>query len=344
MNVNKCTGCGGGLLPSDITCKYCGTPVEVEGPLRPQDKKRMVSVAKIMSRSLDRNAVDSEYGDNRTYVYVNIVLTTLLAWLLYAFSTWVVAASVALLLTALVFAVYSEEYWFILETESERRIYEKSIKPAIESFLKSYNYFGAHWREVVTELLDEYVITDGRDFFRKEYSLDADKENIYASLPGMFDSVLDGLFEGHEEFRKEFSVEPEKMGAKTVLIRAAETLGEYAHTAMTKRKARYYLYAGYTVALLALLFCLFFDNCWISLLWTVPPLLLLILLALDVLRRFSLDLDYKYDPRLLTKRIIPMLESYCKETGMDFSDLVIISRKFNLIELHEWLKRYSNSG
>jgi|GEM_PF-4580695 len=344
MKGHRCKNCGGTVFPSDIMCKYCGSPVEADGSLLPDDKKRMVSVAKIMSRALDSNSTAQEYGDNRVYVYVNMLITAIFAWIILFVSSWISAAVISILLGGLVFAVYSEEYWYILQKETERKIYESRVKPAIENFLRAFNYYGAHWRKVVTKLLDKNVIVDGRELFRREYSLEPDKGNVYAEMEGIYNRVYNKLTErfGGGELKKKYIPGPEERGARVVLIYAAEILGDYAYSAMSRRKAKYYLAAGYITSAMAAVSYLFISTFWIPLIWTVPLLVFIILLALDKVYIYALDMDdYKYDPKMLKEKIIPGLQAYCEDTGTDFSELVEISWKLKLIELHEWLEKFS---
>ncbi len=341
MNKFRCKNCGGNVSPSDIMCEYCGSAVEAQGSLLPEDKKRMVSVAKIMSRALDSNAVAQEYSDNRVYVYVNMLLTAFSGWAVLFVSSWISAAVISLLLAFLVFAVYSEEYWYLLQKETEGKIYESRIKPAIENFLKAFNYYGAHWREVVTELLDNNIILDGRDFFRREYSLEPDKNSIYARLEGIWNTAYNKISDQWGAPADKLSSEPVNSGARAVLIRSAEILGDYAYAAMSRRKARVYLAAGYTAAVFAAISYLFIDTFWIPLIWTVPVLVFIILLALDKIYVYAIDFDYKYDPHILKEKIIPRLETYCKEAGTDFPELLEIAGKMKLFELHEQLEKYN---
>ncbi len=305
MNKWICENCGGLTPPTEVSCPYCGSKVTVSKTISPDDKKRMTSIAKIITSSLDRNAFSREYGVNRSFVYINMLLTILITWLLFiTSSSLVVTGIIPVLLAALIFAAYDEEYWHILRKATEQEIYDTSIKPAITHFLESFNYYGCDWEKTVTELYEDNVLFDSRDFFTRLYSY-----------------------------------KQEKSGKDAVLFHASEELTENAYMTMSKRKVYYYLAAGYLISLSALLYFLIFETFWIPLVWTVPILVLSILLVADKIYIYALDFDYKYDPQLLKEKIIPLLKQYCRDTGEDYSVLIDHAKEIDLYTLWDWLKR-----
>ncbi len=305
MNNWKCENCGGMISPVDVTCPYCGGKVTLSKWISPEDKTRMTSVAKIMSSSLNRNAVGREYRANRVYVYINMLILVLMTWLLFFLSSsYILTGIISCLMGVLIFAAYDEEYWNILRKATEEKIYEKQIKPAISNFLISFNYYGCDWEQVVSGLIQDNVLVDSTDFFSKKY----------ASTQ-------------------------EKSGKDAVLHYASEELTDRAYIAMCTRKVFVYLSAGYIVSVSAILYSFFFNIFWIPLIWTIPVLVMSILLVADKIYIYALDFEYKYNPNMMKNDIIPLLKQYCEDTETGYVELVEYSKEIKLYVLHSWLEQ-----
>jgi len=302
MNGKKtkyCPSCGGPVRSYYMRCRYCDSPIVLVRKISAIDRKRIANFAIHMDEAFDRKRVFKDHRTNGLFVKFNSFLLFGLSALVYKTTSLSVTAILIPGLALYIFMAYHKLVWYLLSEISDQKVYKRLIEPAIEQFLRSFNYFGGEWDSITRKLIKK------------------------------------GKLRYINKFLSPPKVKRKKIqGPDLVLENLDRITTNYAYKKEQLFESSFFLTSAYLVCLSLPAFSIISTNYWVPLLWIVP-ILIWLYLELSYITNILIFLEaYNPSKRFLEKKIKPVLYDYCKKTENDFNELMLRAKELDLFHIY----------